>query len=154
MVDNFVTSTRLANKTVFANAELINTSFQQARNNVREFSKIGVSRCKEHSPGYKRLCYDRNVYCSVDSPNCKKTIKSGQGPFFFSIFDFIDIGFIIDRSILVPLYTNRRILNRGMNTWTKAVSLVSIKTANGLAVLMFFLVVIGIVFYVVSFCQV
>ncbi|MFZ0695514.1 MAG: hypothetical protein WAM88_00080 [Nitrososphaeraceae archaeon] len=35
-----------------------------------------------------------------------------------------------------------------MNTWTKAVSLVSIKTAIGLAVLMFFLVVIGIVFYV------
>jgi hypothetical protein len=40
-----------------------------------------------------------------------------------------------------------------MNTWTKAVSLVSIKTANGLAVLMFFLVVIGIVFYVVSFAK-
>ena len=46
MVDNFVTSTRLANKTVFANAELINTSFQRARNNMREFSKIGVSAAK------------------------------------------------------------------------------------------------------------
>jgi hypothetical protein len=39
-----------------------------------------------------------------------------------------------------------------MNTWTKAVSL-SIKTAIGLVILMFFLVVIGIVFYVVSFAE-
>ena len=46
MVDNFVTSTRIANKTVFANAELINTSFQRARSNMREFSKIGVSAAK------------------------------------------------------------------------------------------------------------
>jgi hypothetical protein len=46
IVDNFVTATRLANKTVFANAELINTSLQQARNNVREFSKIGVNVAK------------------------------------------------------------------------------------------------------------
>jgi lipid II:glycine glycyltransferase (peptidoglycan interpeptide bridge formation enzyme) len=46
VVDNFVTTTRLANKTVFTNAELINTSFQQARNNVREYSKIGVNTAK------------------------------------------------------------------------------------------------------------
>jgi hypothetical protein len=46
IVDNFVTATQLANKTVFANAELINTSLQQARNNVREFSKIGVTTVK------------------------------------------------------------------------------------------------------------
>jgi hypothetical protein len=46
MVDNFVTAGRLTNKTVFANAELINTSFQQARNNVREFSRIGVTVAK------------------------------------------------------------------------------------------------------------
>jgi hypothetical protein len=46
IVDNFVTATRVANKTVFANAELINASFQQARNNVREFSKIGVNAAK------------------------------------------------------------------------------------------------------------
>lgn len=45
VVDNFVTATRLANKTVFTNAELINTSFQ-ARNNVREYSRIGVSAAK------------------------------------------------------------------------------------------------------------
>jgi len=46
VVDNFVTATRLANKTAFTNAELINTSFQQARNNVREYSRIGVSAAK------------------------------------------------------------------------------------------------------------
>src|SRR5919109_4242129 len=43
IVDNLVTATRLANKTVFANAELINTSLQQTRNTVREFSKVGVN---------------------------------------------------------------------------------------------------------------
>jgi hypothetical protein len=46
LVDNFVTATRLANKTVFANAELINMSLQQARNNVREYSRIGVNAAK------------------------------------------------------------------------------------------------------------
>jgi hypothetical protein len=46
IVDNFVTATRLANKTIFANTELINTSLQQTRNNVREFSKIAVNTAK------------------------------------------------------------------------------------------------------------
>lgn len=46
VVDNFVTTTRLANKTAFSNAELISTSLQQARNNVREFSRIGVNTAK------------------------------------------------------------------------------------------------------------
>ena len=46
MVDNFVTGGRLTNKTVFANTELVNSSYQQARNNVREFSKIGVNDVK------------------------------------------------------------------------------------------------------------
>jgi hypothetical protein len=40
-----------------------------------------------------------------------------------------------------------------METWTKAVSLVSIKTAVALVILKFFLVVIGIVVYVVSFAK-
>ena len=46
LVDNFVAATRLTNKTVFANAELINMSLQQARNNVREYSRIGVNAAK------------------------------------------------------------------------------------------------------------
>jgi hypothetical protein len=46
VVDNFVTTTRLANKTVFTNAELINTSLQQARISAREYSRIGVSTIK------------------------------------------------------------------------------------------------------------
>jgi hypothetical protein len=46
IVDNFVTATRITNKAVFSNAELINASFQQARNNMREFSKIGVNTVK------------------------------------------------------------------------------------------------------------
>ena len=46
VVNNFVTTTRLANKTAFTNAELISTSLQQARNNVREYSRIGVNTAK------------------------------------------------------------------------------------------------------------
>lgn len=46
VVDNLVTATRLANKTVFANAELFNTSLQQITNNVRELSKINVNATK------------------------------------------------------------------------------------------------------------
>jgi hypothetical protein len=46
IVDNFVTASRLANKSVFISADLINTSFQHARNNMREFSKIGVTAAK------------------------------------------------------------------------------------------------------------
>src|ERR671911_391670 len=46
VVDNFVTATRLANRTVFANTELVNMSLQQARNNAREYSRIGVNAAK------------------------------------------------------------------------------------------------------------
>jgi hypothetical protein len=46
MVDNFVTVTRMVNKTVFANAELINTSLQQASNNAMEYSRIGINAAK------------------------------------------------------------------------------------------------------------
>ncbi len=46
VADNFVTAARLANRTVFANVELINTSLQQARNNAREYSRIGVNAAK------------------------------------------------------------------------------------------------------------
>jgi hypothetical protein len=46
MVDNFVTATRTMNKTVFANAGLINTSLQQACDNAREYSRIGINAAK------------------------------------------------------------------------------------------------------------
>jgi len=36
IVDNFVTAIWLVNETVFANADLINTSIQQAGNNIRD----------------------------------------------------------------------------------------------------------------------
>ena len=46
MVDNFVTATRTMNKTVFANAGLINTSLQNASDNAREYSRIGINAAK------------------------------------------------------------------------------------------------------------
>ena len=42
-VDNFVVATRLANNTIFANAELFNTSLQQAIDSAKQFSRIGVN---------------------------------------------------------------------------------------------------------------
>ncbi len=46
IVDNFVTVTRMVNKTVFANAGLINTSLQQVSNNAMEYSTIGINATK------------------------------------------------------------------------------------------------------------
>ena len=42
-VDNTVAATRVANNTIFANMEAFKTSIQSARDNVREFSRIGVN---------------------------------------------------------------------------------------------------------------
>jgi hypothetical protein len=46
VVDNYITTTRLANKAVFTHAELINTSLQQVGNNAREYSRIGINAAK------------------------------------------------------------------------------------------------------------
>jgi hypothetical protein len=42
-VDNTIAATRVANNTVFANMDAFKTSIQNARDNVREFSRIGVN---------------------------------------------------------------------------------------------------------------
>jgi hypothetical protein len=42
-VDNTIAASRVANNTVFANMEAFKTSIQNARDNVREFSRIGVN---------------------------------------------------------------------------------------------------------------
>ncbi len=44
--DNLVTATQLVNKTVFTNAELLNTSLAQARTSAGEYSRIGVNAAK------------------------------------------------------------------------------------------------------------
>ncbi|CAN5545188.1 hypothetical protein BH18THE2_BH18THE2_24310 [soil metagenome] len=71
MVDNFVTAGRLANKTVFANAELINTSFQQARNNIREFSRIGVTAAKN-------IHQATNEFASIGMSVVQSTLPVGR----------------------------------------------------------------------------
>ena len=43
LVDNTIAATRVANNTVFANMEAFKTSIQNTRDNVREFSRIGVN---------------------------------------------------------------------------------------------------------------
>jgi vacuolar-type H+-ATPase subunit H len=44
--DNAIAATRLANNTMFANLEAFKTSVQTARDNAKEFSRIGVNAAK------------------------------------------------------------------------------------------------------------
>src|SRR5690348_4458189 len=46
VADNTVTATRLVNNTIFANLEAFKTCVQNARDNVKEFSRIGVNSTK------------------------------------------------------------------------------------------------------------
>jgi hypothetical protein len=71
IVDNFVTATRLANKAIFANAELINTSLQQTRNNVREFSKIGVNAAKN-------IHQTTNEFATIGLSTVQSTVPLGR----------------------------------------------------------------------------
>ena len=71
IVDNFVTATRLANKTVFTNMELINTSLQQARNNFREFSKIGVT-------AVKNINQTANEFATIGMSAVQSTLPAGK----------------------------------------------------------------------------
>ena len=71
IVDNFVTATRLANKTVFTNTELINTSLQQARNNFREFSKIGVT-------AVKNINQTANEFATIGMSAVQSTLPAGK----------------------------------------------------------------------------
>jgi hypothetical protein len=44
--DNTIAATKLVNNTMFANLEAFNTSVQNVKNNVKEFSRIGVNAAK------------------------------------------------------------------------------------------------------------
>lgn len=46
LVENFGSAMQLVNRTIFANAELISTSLLQARDNAKEYSRIGVTAAK------------------------------------------------------------------------------------------------------------
>ena len=46
VADNTVTATRLINNSIFANMEAFKTCVQNARDNVKEFSRIGVNNAK------------------------------------------------------------------------------------------------------------
>jgi hypothetical protein len=46
VVENYITTTRLANKAAFTHAELINTSLKQVGNHAREYSRIGINAAK------------------------------------------------------------------------------------------------------------
>ena len=70
-IDNFTTATRVANKAVFANAELINTSLQQARNTVREYSKIGVNAARN-------IHHTANEFATIGLSAVQSTLPIGR----------------------------------------------------------------------------
>jgi hypothetical protein len=47
VVDNYVTTTRLANKAASTHAELINTSLKQVSSHAREYSRMGINAAKD-----------------------------------------------------------------------------------------------------------
>jgi hypothetical protein len=49
--DNTIAATRLVNNTIFANLEAFKTSMQHAKDNAKEFSRLGVNAAKtfEHT---------------------------------------------------------------------------------------------------------
>jgi vacuolar-type H+-ATPase subunit H len=87
VVDNFVTTTRLANKTAFANAELVGTSLQQARSSKR-------------SSQNRILCNRAN-----DSISTKKTIIIKK-IFFYLFCCFISQLYSEYRAKVHPLVTD------------------------------------------------
>jgi hypothetical protein len=46
LADNTIAATRLVNNMLFANLEAFKTSLQNARDNAKEFSRIGVNAAK------------------------------------------------------------------------------------------------------------
>jgi hypothetical protein len=59
LADNTMAATRLVNNTIFANLEAFKTSVQNARDNAKEFSRIGVNtaRTVEQASRDTRISY-------------------------------------------------------------------------------------------------
>ena len=77
VVDNYVTTTRLANKAASTHAELINTSLQQVSNHAREYSRIGINAAKnfhEAASEVAKIGFSA-IQAANNSINTKKTVK-------------------------------------------------------------------------------
>jgi hypothetical protein len=67
-VDNTIATTRVANNTMFANMEAFKTSIQNTRDNVKEFSRIGVNSART----FEQTSRDT-------TGRCKRTRVAGRG---------------------------------------------------------------------------
>ena len=63
VADNTVTATRLVNNTIFANLETFKTCVQHARDNVKEFSRIGVNSSKTFEQVSKDTATATTSFC-------------------------------------------------------------------------------------------
>src|SRR5918996_1399588 len=64
--DNTIAATRLVNNTIFANMEAFKTSMQNAKDNAKEFSRIGVNAAKTFE------------YTARNSVNTRRTAKTSE----------------------------------------------------------------------------
>ena len=76
VVDNYITTTRLANKAVFTHAELINTSLQQVGNNAREYSRIGINAAKNFHEAANEVA--KIGFSAVQQPTTVSTHKDSK----------------------------------------------------------------------------
>jgi hypothetical protein len=76
VVDNYITTTRLANKAVFTHAELINTSLRQVGSNVREYSKIGINAAKNFHEAANEVA--KIGFSAVQQPTTVSTQKDSK----------------------------------------------------------------------------
>ena len=59
--DNTIAATKLVNNTMFANLQAFKTSVQNARDNVKEFSRIGVNAAKTFEQTSRDIIAARSV---------------------------------------------------------------------------------------------
>lgn len=76
VVDNYITTTQLANKAVFTHAELINTSLRQVGNNAREYSRIGINAAKNFHEAANEVA--KIGFSAVKQPTTVSTQKDSK----------------------------------------------------------------------------
>jgi hypothetical protein len=73
--DNTIAATRLVNNTIFANMEAFKTSMQHAKDNAKEFSRIGVNAAKTFEQQTSR---DSTKHGSYDTTRTRVSVETEQ----------------------------------------------------------------------------
>jgi hypothetical protein len=68
MIDNTIAATRVVNNTVFSNLDAFKTSIQNTRDNLKEFSRIGINAART----YEQTSRDTTAGSTTNLTNVKK----------------------------------------------------------------------------------